>query len=185
MRLTPFAKLFITLIVVAVVGYVGWSRYSDRIRCWSSPSACAEAGAGAGATSAGRSAVVSRDDFAAVAKAPADPERGTAVPPMAKPPQAQGKLARPLRVGINTWAGHAPGVVANLGLLGKRDSIYKRDHGLDVEFKLIDDPSAKFAAFQAGQIDAMWDTVDSWAREASVLAEGKTRGRAIVGPRRQ
>ncbi len=178
MRLTPFAKFFITLVVVAVVGYVGWSRYSDRIRCWSSPSACAEAGAG-GSTAAGRSAV-SRDDFAAVNKAPADPDRGTAVPPMAKPPQAQGKLARPLRVGINTWAGHAPGVVANLGLLGKRDSLYKRDHGLDVEFKMIDDPAAKFAAFQAGQIDVMWDTVDSWAREASVLAEGKTRGRAIV-----
>src|SRR5690606_31370957 len=67
-----------------------------------------------------------------------------------------------------------------LGLNGHAQSIYKKAYGLDVELKVIDDPAAKFAAFQAGQIDIMWDTVDSWAREASVLAEGQTRGRAII-----
>ncbi len=177
MKLTPFAKMFVTLVVLAVVGYVGWRRYGDTVRCWASPAACSPEGVVSQAASPEK---VSRDDFAALGKTPADPERGAALPAVPKPPVAKGRLARPLRVGINTWAGHAPGVVANFGLApGKAGSIYKR-LGLDVEFKLIEDPAAKLAAFQAGQIDVMWDTVDSWAREASALAEGTVRGRAII-----
>src|SRR5690606_39416599 len=42
------------------------------------------------------------------------------------------------------------------------------------------DPAAKLAAFQSGQVDVMWDTVDSWAREAAVLAAAGKRGRAII-----
>jgi NitT/TauT family transport system substrate-binding protein len=177
MKLTPFAKIFVTLVVLAVVGYVGWQRYGDVVRCWASPTACSPEGVVGQPASHEK---VSRDDFAALGKAPADPERGAALPAVPKPPVAKGRLARPLRVGINTWAGHAPGVVANLGLApGKAGSIYK-GLGLDVEFKMIEDPAAKLAAFQAGQIDVMWDTVDSWAREASALAEGTVRGRAII-----
>ncbi len=37
MKLTPFAKLFITLVVLAVVGYTGWHYFGGQIRCWSSP----------------------------------------------------------------------------------------------------------------------------------------------------
>ena len=180
MKLTPFSKVFITVVVLSVVGVTGWHYFGDRIKCWSSPDKCGGQAGPAGSSSSG-AVGVSKDDFDGLKGAPTDPARN-AVSTVDGAPVTGGKLSRPLRVGINTWAGHAPGVVANLGLPGgKANSIYKEKYGLDVEFKLIDDPAAKFAAFQAGQIDIMWDTVDSWAREASVLAEqGKTRGRAVI-----
>ena len=183
MKLTPFAKLFITAVVLAVVGYTGWYYYSDQIRCWASPEKCAPARS-ASATGASAAPVapagVSKSDFEDLAKAPADPTRnGVTVSKLAI---SSGKLGRPLRVGINTWAGHAPGLVANLGLNGgKPASIFMKAHNLNVEFKIIEEPAAKFAAFQAGQIDVMWDTVDSWAREASVLAEkGGVKGKSVL-----
>jgi outer membrane protein OmpA-like peptidoglycan-associated protein/ABC-type amino acid transport substrate-binding protein len=176
MRLTPFAKFFITVVVLGVVGYVGWTRYGGQIRCWASPASC-----GAAAGQGGDEGKVSRDDFAGVNKAPADVDRGAPLPAVAKQATPQGKLGRPLRVAINTWAGHAPGLVANLGLAsGNNAGIFKKTYGIDVEFTLIEDPAAKLAAFQAGQVDVMWDTVDSWAREAAVLAEGKVRARSIL-----
>ncbi len=182
MRLTPFAKFFIFLVVLGVVGYTSWHYYGDQIRCWAAPEKCAAGGTtpvGGGGTAAAPSAV-NKDDFSALANAPADPGRN-GVSGVGKVTVSAGKLARPLRVGINTWAGHAPGIVANLGLApGKPNSIYMK-HGLQVEFKIIEDPAAKFAALQAGQIDIMWDTVDSWAREASVLAEkGSAKAKSVI-----
>jgi NitT/TauT family transport system substrate-binding protein len=180
MKLTPFAKLFLTVVILAVVGYTGWHYFGAEIRCWSSPDKCATAPGNDGRPANLALTGVGRDDFADLGKAPADPSRMDK-PLVAATQVTGGKLARPLIVGINTWAGHAPGIVANLGLkAGSPNSIYKKAYGIDVELKVIDDPAAKFAAFQAGQIDIMWDTVDSWAREASVLAEGKTHGRAII-----
>ncbi|MEK7729796.1 MAG: phosphate ABC transporter substrate-binding/OmpA family protein, partial [candidate division KSB1 bacterium] len=102
-----------------------------------------------------------------------DVKAGNAVP--------GGTLTRTLRVGINTWAGHAPGIVANGGMKpGSAASLYKKKYGLDVEFFLLEDPAAKLAAFVKGDIDIMWDTVDSFAREASELKEKGLKARAII-----
>ncbi len=187
-RLTPLAKVFITVVVLGVVGYATWHYFGDDIRCWSNPDKCTQAG-GSGRQARGSAAQatgVGRDDFAALGNPPADPTRqgvGAVTTDLRSTVTkiTGGRLNRPLRVGINTWAGHAPGIVANLGLAtGNAQSIFKRG-GIDVELTLLDDPAAKFAAFQAGQIDVMWDTVDSWAREASLLAEhGSARGKAIL-----
>jgi outer membrane protein OmpA-like peptidoglycan-associated protein/ABC-type amino acid transport substrate-binding protein len=184
MRLTPFAKFFIFLVVVGVVGYTSWHYYGDQIRCWATPEKCAPAGGTAGTGQTGQvpagPTAVNKDDFSDLSKAPADPGRN-GVTGVGKVTVSGGKLNRPLRVGINTWAGHAPGIVANLGVNpGKAGSIYTK-LGLQVEYKIIEDPAAKFAALQAGQIDIMWDTVDSWAREASVLAEkGSVRAKSVI-----
>lgn len=186
MKLTPFAKLFITLIVLGVIGYATWHAFGDKIRCFASPEQCKNVGTTptAGGTKADPTAAtgeLGKSDFEELGQAPKDPGRegvtgvnGAAV--------TGGKLGRALKVGINTWAGHAPGIVANLGLApGNASSIYKGQHGIDVEFVLLEDPAAKLAAFKAGQIDVMWDTVDSWAREASLLAETPSiRGKAIL-----
>ncbi len=59
-------------------------------------------------------------------------------------------------------------------------SIYKTKYGLDVKFVLLEDPAAKLTAFIKGDIDIMWDTVDSWAREASSLAEQNIPAKAII-----
>jgi NitT/TauT family transport system substrate-binding protein len=49
-----------------------------------------------------------------------------------------------------------------------------------VELKIFEDPAAKLTAFASGQMDIMWDTVDSWAREASTLAEQNIKAKAIL-----
>ena len=90
-----------------------------------------------------------------------------------------GTLSRPLVVAINTWAGHAPGIVFNGGLEAGPGSQYKQKYGMDVKFVLIEDPAAKLAAFRKGDVDIMWDTVDNWAREASVLAEQNQQAKSI------
>lgn len=180
-KLTPFAKIFVAVVVLGVIGFTSYYWFKDDIRCWSNPEAEGCGGGGETADGDGQTGnQVTPEDFAGLANAPADPDRNA-------PHNVQaanvgtGRLDRPLRVGINTWAGHAPGIVANAGLAaGNANSIYVRNHNLQVELVIMDDPAAKLAAFQSGQIDIMWDTVDSWAREASVLAANGKRGRAII-----
>ena len=41
-------------------------------------------------------------------------------------------------------------------------------------------PAAKLAAFRSGQVDIMWNTVDNWAREASILAEQNQNAKSII-----
>jgi ABC-type amino acid transport substrate-binding protein len=183
-KLTPFAKVFIALVVVGVIGVSSWYWFKVDIRCWSNPEAEGCGGGGATAANDDANADESHDvgaqDFADIANAPADPDRNAHANVQAAQ-VGSGKLNRPLRVGINTWAGHAPGIVANGGLRpGNANSIYMRAHNLQVELTIMDDPAAKLAAFQSGQIDVMWDTVDSWAREAAVLEQNDHHGRAVI-----
>jgi outer membrane protein OmpA-like peptidoglycan-associated protein/ABC-type amino acid transport substrate-binding protein len=172
MKLTPFAKLFITVVVLAVVGYAAYYYKGADIRRW----AVGDKPAGPAA-----SQEISRGDFDALGGAPADPVRNagaTGVTGMAL--SGSGKLTRPLVVGINTWAGHAPGVVFNAGLDVNAASNYRKRFGFDVKFVLLEDPAAKLAAFRNGDIDVMWNTVDNWAREASILAEQNQKAKSII-----
>src|SRR5258707_13665148 len=68
----------------------------------------------------------------------------------------------------------------NGGLEPNDASNYKRKYGMDVKFVLIEDPAAKLAAFRKGDVDVMWNTVDNWAREASVLAENNQHAKSIM-----
>ena len=176
MKLTPFAKFFITVVILGVLGYAVWHYKGGSIRSW--------AGADKSATSTGTNdskAGASTNDFDALKNAPLDPERGkgsggvtgTAL-------SGSGKLNRPLVVAINTWAGHAPGIVENGGMDPNSAGAYKKKYGLDVKFVLLEDPAAKLAAFRKGDIDIMWNTVDNWAREASILAEQNQHAKSIV-----
>ena len=181
MKLTPFAKIFISLIILSVVGYVLFTK-RDNLQQWANNSQ------GAGGKSDGKDpkppesvtpAGIGKDDFSGLAAAREAGKNG--VTGIAKTNVGAGKLGRKLVVGINTWAGHAPGIIANGGLAGGDvNSIYLKKYGLDVEFKLLEDPQAKLAAFIKGDIDIMWDTVDSWSREASALAEQGKGGKAIL-----
>jgi outer membrane protein OmpA-like peptidoglycan-associated protein/ABC-type amino acid transport substrate-binding protein len=186
MKLTPFAKLFITLVILGVVGYVLYSK-RDNLKDWANG---AQGGAPvtdkadkaqgpAGPLPGSAPSGLTKDDFSNLGAAREAGKGG--VSGVAKAQVGSGKLPRKLVVGINTWAGHAPGIVANLGLAGgDKTSIYMSKYGLDVEFKLLEDPQVKLAAFVKGDIDIMWDTVDSWAREASALAEQGKTGKAII-----
>jgi NitT/TauT family transport system substrate-binding protein len=172
MKLTPFAKLFITVVILAVVGYAVYYYKGADIKTWA-------VGERAGAGPAVQP--VTSSDFDALKGAPPDPSRNagsTGVIPASL--AGGGRLSRPLVVAINTWAGHAPGIVFNGGLDPSDASSYRRRFGLDVKFVLLEDPGAKLAAFRKGDVDIMWNTVDNWAREASVLAEHNQQAKSII-----
>ena len=172
MRLTPFAKLFITVVILAVVGYAVYHYKGGALRKWATGS---DKGAKASSDK------VSASDFDALKNAPPDPARDAGSSGVSAVGLASGgKLSRPLVVAINTWAGHAPGIVYNYGLDPNDNSYYRKKYGMDVKFVLIEDPSAKLAAFRKGDVDIMWNTVDNWAREASVLAENNQRAKSII-----
>jgi len=169
MRLTPFGKLLLALMVIGTVGFVVYRLKGDEIRAY------AQKGVG-------KVEEVSKEDFGQIGQLPDAPRDGKVeVTSAPKAPVGDGKLQRPLRVAINTWAGHAPGIVANGGMdPGSAASLYKKKYGLDVQFTLIEDPTAKLNAFIKGDIDVMWDTVDSYAREASVLADQGKQAKSIL-----
>lgn len=183
MKLTPFGKLFIALVALGVIGFVVWKKYGDDVKAWSgvTPKTDTTGKSGTGTGTGTGSSDVTKDDFANINTGLSDAPRNGGMDVKAGNALPDKTLSRPLRVGINTWAGHAPGIVANGGMKpGSPASIYKKKYGLDVEFVLLEDPSAKLAAFIKGDIDIMWDTVDSWAREASELKEKGLKARAII-----
>ncbi len=176
MKLTPFAKFFLTVVVLAVVGFAAYRHHGDKIRSWATgkPAGAPSAGAAAGADA------LDKSDFSRLAEAPPDPDRKAGAGGVTAAEVAKGKLTRPLVVGINTWAGHAPGIVYNRGMDPGAASLYKKELGIEVKFVLLEDPAAKLAAFQKGDVDVMWNTVDNWAREASVLSETSVGGKSIL-----
>src|SRR6185503_10935639 len=103
MRLTPLAKAFIAVVVLAVIGFATWHYKGDAIRNW----------AGGERTSGGED---SKGDFDKLNNAPTDPARNVGSTGVGSTSVGTGRLNRPLVVGINTWAGHAPGIVFNNGM---------------------------------------------------------------------
>ena len=170
MKITPLGKVILVLLGLGII-YFGVRNFGGDIRKWATgDKKPAEA-----------QTATNTDDFGALKNAPADPGRNagsTGVP--AGVIASGGKISRPLVVAINTWAGHAPGVVFNGGLDPSAASMYKKQFGLEVKFVLLEDPAAKLAAFKNGDVDIMWDTVDNWAREASMLAEANQKAKSIV-----
>ena len=169
MRLTPFAKFFLFVVIAGAMAFVAWKRYGNMSR---ERAADAASSGSATAAAGGDKGIFSK------LKLPQDLGQDTSGVQTGAG-NGRGTLNRPLVVAINTWAGHAPGIVANGGLEQLADSIYARK-GIKVSFKLIEDPSAKLTALISGQVDVMWDTVDSWAREAGVLQEKGIGARAII-----
>ena len=166
MRLTPLAKAFIAVVVLLVIGFSTWYYKGDAIKRWAG-----------GEKASGED---SKGDFDKLKGGPNDPGRNVGSTGVSPGSVGTGKLNRPLVVGINTWAGHAPGIVFNNGMDPSSGSHYKTQYGMDVKFVLLEDPAAKLAAFRSGQVDIMWNTVDNWAREASILAENNQQAKSII-----
>jgi NitT/TauT family transport system substrate-binding protein len=178
MKLTAFGKLFIVLVAVGVIGFVAFKKYGDQLRAWSGATTAKDPD---GTIKKPDGTEVTKDDFASLNTGISDAPREGGLKVTAGATPGTQMLNRTLKVGINTWAGHAPGIVANGGMKpGGASSLYKKKYGLDVEFVLLEDPSAKLAAFIKGDIDIMWDTVDSFAREASELKEKGLKARSII-----
>ena len=171
MKLTPISKVFLALICIGVVGFIVFKRYGAEVKGW------------AGAGEAKTQGEVTREDFNNISSGLKDaPGKGEVAMNSANAGAlGGGRLSRTLKVGINTWAGHAPGIVANGGMaVGSPASLYKKKYNLDVQFILLEDPVAKLNAFIKGDIDLMWDTVDSYANEASRLAEQNITAKSVI-----
>ena len=166
MRLTPLAKGFIAVVVLLVIGFATWHYKGEAIKNWAG-----------GEKASGEDA---KGDFDKLNNAPGDPARNVGSTGVGSASVGTGRLSRPLVVGINTWAGHSPGIVFNNGMEPNAGSQYKSKYGMDVKFVLLEDPAAKLAAFRSGEVDIMWNTVDNWAREASVLAEQNQKAKSII-----
>src|SRR4026207_1183521 len=166
MKLTPLAKAFIAAVVFIVIGFATWHYKGDAIKRWTG-----------GEKASGED---SKGDFDKLKNGPGDPARNIGSTGVNAIAIGTGRLRSPLVVGINTWAGHAPGIVFNNGMDPNGGSQYKSKYGMDVKFVLLEDPSAKLAAFRSGQVDIMWNTVDNWAREASILAEQNQHAKSII-----
>ena len=169
MKLTGVGKAFVTLVILGVLGFAVWHYKGEAIRTW------------VGADKPATREAITKGDFDSLKNAPPDPDRGMGSKGVAGAVLASsGKLTRTLVVGINTWAGHAPGIVFNGGMDPGPASGFKQRYGFDVKFVLLEDPAAKLAAFRNGDIDVMWDTVDNWAREASILAEQSQKAKSFL-----
>src|SRR5215510_618942 len=166
MRLTPLAKAFIAAVVFFVIGFATWHYKGEAIKKW----------AGGEKATGGDS----KGDFDKLNNAPGDPARNAGSTGVGSASVGTGRLSRPLVVGINTWAGHSPGIVFNNGMEPNAGSQYKTKYGMDVKFVLLEDPAAKLAAFRSGQVDIMWNTIDNWAREASMLASENQHAKSII-----
>ena len=166
MKLTPLAKAFIAFVVFFVIGFAVWHYQGAAIKRWAGGEKTAEGD--------------SKGDFDKLNGAPGDPARNAGSTGVSAASVGTGRLNRPLVVGINTWAGHSPGIVFNNGMEPNAGSLYKSKFGMDVKFVLLEDPAAKLAAFRSGQVDIMWNTVDNWAREASILAEQNQKAKSII-----
>ena len=166
MKLTPLAKAFIGVVVLAVIGFSTWYYKGAAIKEWAGGEKTTEE--------------VNKADFDNLKNAPGDPGRNVGSTGVSGASIGTGRLNRPLMVGINTWAGHAPGIVFNNGMEPSAGSQYKTKYGMDVKFVLLEDPSAKLAAFRSGQVDIMWNTVDNWAREASILSAENKQAKSII-----
>jgi NitT/TauT family transport system substrate-binding protein len=172
MKITPLGKAILVLLGLAII-YFGVRNFMPDIRNWAVGSK-AETGQKTASNE------VTSGDFGALKNAPPDPDRNKGSLGVTASSVSGGRLSRPLVVGINTWAGHAPGIVYNGGMDPGSTSLYKKNFGLDVKFVLLEDPAAKLAAFRNGDVDVMWNTVDNWAREASILAEQNQQAKSIV-----
>src|SRR4051794_24567293 len=128
MKLTPLAKGFITVVILAVLGFVAWYWFGTSIRNWAT---------GGKTTSTEE---VKNGDFDPLKTKINDPKYNEGSTGVTAAQIGTGKLNRPLVVAINTWAGHSPGIVYNNGLEPNANSLYKKNFGMDVKFVVIEDP---------------------------------------------
>jgi NitT/TauT family transport system substrate-binding protein len=70
------------------------------------------------------------------------------------------KYTGTIHISSSTWTGYAVIYLAN------SKGIWK-NHGLDVNFKVVEDPNDRFIAMAAGRLEGMATTVDTFARQQS------------------
>ncbi len=78
--------------------------------------------------------------------------------------------ANTIGVGVVTWGGYAGGQYWNNGFKPNAESRFKKDYGFNVEFKILDDPTASRNAWKNDEVQLLWATVDALPTEMPGLA---------------
>ena len=145
MKLTPFAKFFITVVIVGVLGYAVWHYKGGDIRKW--------AGGGQGRHDGGHAARrVAAPTSTRSKNAPPDPERGKGAAGVAGVPLGGGgKLAG--RSSSRSTRGPATPRASSptAGMEPTTASRYKKTYGLDVKFVLLEDPGGQARGVPQGR----------------------------------
>ena len=130
MKLTPFAKLFVALVIIAATGYVLQVKVFDGQGF----------GRTTGALPKGGEAFTKAGD-----------EKPSPGPPPAK--------LKPIVVGVNDFGGGYPLLLANDGAQPGPESLFRKA-GLDVEVRLIRGSKERLKAFDDGEVDVMLLSLD-------------------------
>lgn len=158
MKLTPFAKLFIALVIVGVVAYV------VRTRFWPLPFL---ASSGETADSIGKKG----DE---PTKGGPDAPKSAGSTGAATGAAMGGKLpAGRIAIGVNDFGGAYPLILANDGAKPGPGSLFTKA-GLDVEIKLIRGSKERLKAFDDGEINVMLLTLDYVANLLPIYKEKGT-----------
>lgn len=67
-----------------------------------------------------------------------------------------------VKVAVVTWGGYAGGQYFNEGFKANKNSRFYKDYGFEVEFLVMDDPTASLAAWKRGDVDLHWYTIDAF-----------------------
>jgi NitT/TauT family transport system substrate-binding protein len=72
-----------------------------------------------------------------------------------------------IKIGVVTWPGYAAGQYMNNGFEPNMECRFYKDYGIQVQFVVLDDFLASRKAFEAGEVDLLWCTVDALPTEMS------------------
>ena len=165
MRLKPGAKVFLTLVVLALIVAGVWRMgWLDPVLRVVAPERAPEGQVTPDMFPEGlNNQPGGNTDLAAVN---ANPANGAVV--------GTGKLTRPLRVGIVMYGGMAGGLVANDGVKPNPAGVFSSEYGVDVEFVQIDDLVEMADAFRVGGenggLDLMATTADMFVLQYQALS---------------
>lgn len=70
-----------------------------------------------------------------------------------------------MKIGVVTWPGYAGGQLMNDGFEANTKCRFYKEYGITVEFKVLDDFLASRKAFENGEVDLLWCTVDALPTE--------------------
>ncbi|MFO0728573.1 MAG: OmpA family protein [Myxococcota bacterium] len=135
MKLTLLSKVFISLVILAAVGFIGYKNGWLTSFFAGPPQSPAPSGS---------------------PSASANPSQTPAAP---TGPSGAPAAKKRIVVGVNDFGGAYAGLVANDGAIPGPNSLFAKE-GLDVEIRLVRGSKERLADFDAGKIDVMLLTLD-------------------------
>ena len=202
-RLTPFAKILIGVIAIGGAGALGYNLVKNHNAIDAAPTVTVSTDAGTSNTSPTKTASADTGAFnaaptktadagasnAASTKTDASPSNAapTKTADASKPaattpyvPPSSKASAPMLRLGINSFHGFAPGLLANGDSRRTKPGSIFANLGLDLEFIIQDDIPTLDTVFTSGTAQCTWRTSDFWAQEQPNLRNAGQDARAIM-----